>query len=174
MTNTSFLSITLAAATFTATTSFTAVPTNQRARSSALHLLPQQGSQLVAASNAALAQAQHDREHQSATATVKYEAKEDAELTVGRARELISRIFSLPSAIVRPSAMEITNVEFSSNENDDVVIYPVVGFRYVRVGDEYHALPTTSNAACQLRNLPGKQHESVFGWFSPACFLDRN
>lgn len=72
------------------------------------------------------------------------------------ARDFVSRIFSLPSNMIRREV-----------EGDaDVMYYPIVGFRFVQ--GHSRALPTTGcTAVC---HLPPSQ--PVFGWFMPACELD--
>ena len=139
----------------------------------ALHLLPTQGCQLAAASEAAL---------------VKEEAKkssiqntEEEQITpLNAAREVVSRLFSLPSEIMKgPSAslsvekeMDLPfNVITELSGEDDVVVYPIVGFTFVKHGDESKVLPTSTNAACSIDSYRKSRTEATYGWFSPCCKL---
>mmetsp|Transcript_7719 Transcript_7719/g.11048 ORF Transcript_7719/g.11048 Transcript_7719/m.11048 type:complete len:161 (+) Transcript_7719:176-658(+) len=119
---------------------------------SVLHLLPSQGKQLEAAwiastvpKNGAGDGSTHDPQV----------LQEKEEITpVSAARSFVSRIFELPSHLHR---------------EDDIVYYPIVGFRWVPCDkDGYRVLPTSSVASCRVPNLT---KEETVGWFSPACKL---
>jgi hypothetical protein len=106
-------------------------------------------------------------------------------------RSFASRIFHLPSSAIKKHphpTLEGLKENSGNGQNGvfpysfnpqrpsaegqqgDVVLYPIVGFRFCQ-GSEgpIRALPTKSNAACRL---PANRHEELFGWFSPACKLD--
>jgi hypothetical protein len=107
-------------------------------------------------------------------------------------RSLVARLFHLPSSsikshphpdveLIRPSHPPFPHSLIShairppqpspSSREGDSVLYPIVGFRFVRTHDgETIALPTTCHAACRLPLHVKK--EEVVGWYSPACKLD--
>ena len=91
-------------------------------------------------------------------------AKEEMETTFSR--RMVRRIFSLPSFLIGDKTE-------NNSEVDDVVVYPVVGFRWVAVESHgkrrLQVLPTTSKGACSI--LPPNNDEEPYGWFSPACRL---
>ena len=105
------------------------------------------------------------------------------------ARSFVSRVFSLPSHIIRghphPSLEGLSSASSSASSgeedsfdwdtaspDDDVVLFPLVGFQCDQDGpNHYRTLPSKSNAACRLRPA-GSEEEKVVGWFSKACHLD--
>ena len=114
------------------------------------------------------------------------------------ARSFVSRVFSIPSAVIKrhprqsdedltmlsASSQEATPFEalislpkslaqFASNnehEDDDVVLYPVVGFRFFMVDGKPSVVPTSSHPACRL--VPKQHEQEVFGWWTQSCKLD--
>jgi hypothetical protein len=112
--------------------------------------LPGQGNQLVAAYTAATCQ-----EEDQAVPVMDH--PED-DRTSAAARSFASRLFSLPSTLRKRS------------QNDDVVLYPLVGFKFVHHEDKFIALPTKSHMSCRLPSA--RNNEEVYGFFSPACSLD--
>lgn len=163
----------------------------------ALNLLPTQGAQLAAFARASGAAPPADaavaKAAPSSDPAIVNAAAENAPLIevsfetpteAAAARGIVSRLFSLPSivrgsagaaaAVGHPEMMVDMPVSFEADpagEGDDVVLYPVVGFRWVRDGDgNGHVLPPMEcRAACSLPNH--KKEEEVHGWFSKACHL---
>lgn len=125
-----------------------------------LNLKQGQGSQLVAAWNAAHPDEDNDEQdhaqHHETHTTIKH----------NKAREFVSRVFALPSSVIKRHP-------FPQSEGlKDVVYYPVVGFQYFKTKEgKSVAVPTTNcNASCSLH--PSLQEEPVYGWFtSAACPL---
>lgn len=153
----------------------------------ALNLLPTQGKQLEAAMNAAYVPASIDMEEEdifgdalSVSDCTKALEKQQKKMV---ARAFVSRVFSLPSSMIRrhphPNLEGLPNFIGSDRpktlfnhaydeERDDVVLFPLVGFRFV----QDRVLPTQSNPSCRLRNIGAMNGESFYGSFSPACHLD--
>ena len=163
--------------------------------SSHLHLVPEQGKQLEAAMNAAYARAELNQRNDGEATAI---ATAEATATVERpplsqsARSFVARVFALPSHIVRghphpnleglaaSSTTTAADMESSFHDwnndsvsdDDDVVLFPLVGFRCVQdAPNHYRALPSKTNASCRLK-APGSEEEVVVGWFSKACHLD--
>lgn len=108
--------------------------------SSTLQLLPHEGSELVAASQNVYTSSKDERINDDAIL-------QHAPVPIAKARTFVARVFSLPATLLHP------------HEEENVVLYPIVGFRYVK--GQSKALPTTSNPSCRL--LPRDQVE--YGWF---------
>lgn len=129
--------------------------------STSLQLKTNQGSQLVAAWNAAHA---HDDDEDDENHHHVHQQQSDKKQNAARA--FVSRVFSIPSSMIRrhPHPQE--------EGLEDVVYYPIVGFRFCPT-DETHsvAVPTTNcNASINL-HLEVDQ-EPVYGWYTPeACSL---
>lgn len=102
------------------------------------------------------------------------------------AKAFVSRIFgALPGAIMgrHPAAalVDIPREHLSSfltsteNSDDDVVLYPLVGFRFVHTDDDddsggaVKVLPTASNPACRIMTVPDQE---LFGWYCTSCPLE--
>jgi hypothetical protein len=141
--------------TFSGAEAFVAAPQSARQQTS-LNLLPCQGNQLKAAYDAATcksdeaapgAQGGYVEEHHGPAAA---------------ARAFVSRLFSLPSS---PESVW----RRKGKKQEDVVLYPIIGFHFVRSQGRYIALPTTSHAACPIHR---NQNEEIVGWYSAACELD--
>lgn len=116
-----------------------------------LHLTPEQGPQLVAAWNAACSHEDYDGDyHYEET----HHQEEEKSTNVKSARGFVSRVFSIPSNMIRRHP-------HPEEEGFDVVYYPIVGFQFVK--GHSRVLPTTAHATvCQLPStLP------VYGWFTP-------
>jgi hypothetical protein len=120
--------------------------------SSALHLLPSQGEALEAASNA----------FYGSEGMASSSAEGGVTTVASSSRSFVSRLFSLPSSMIKkhPKA-ELEGLPASKQQN--IVLYPMIGFQFVKVDDAYRPLPTNSNAACRLVNL---EQQEVYGWFS--------
>lgn len=128
--------------------------------STKLQLVPEQGKQLVAAFEAGCA------EHHEHPGT----AEETPIGTMDAAKSFVSRIFSIPGAIMgRHPAAEPALVELpaSRKTDNDVVLYPIVGFQFVNGGQQ--VVPTKTNAACRINNL---KDQEVFGWYTTSCRLN--
>ena len=114
------------------------------------------------------------------------------------AKAFVSRIFSLPGAIMgrhpaaAPALVDIPREQLSSfislsssnrgdgSSKDDVVLYPLVGFQFVSSSSDGGAgdgnngvvvkvLPTQSNPACRITTVPDQE---LFGWYCTACPLE--
>ena len=175
-----FLTLVLAAGKFQATDGFVPISVNHRSSLLSLQLIPGQGNQLVAAYNAATCKKIEDGQEQEANKEeetaggetiiqlVKPSApsKADDEPSSPASQSLASRIFSLPSALIgnRKSHKK-------SDKNDDIVLYPLVGFKLVHHDEKVIALPTKSHVACRLP-VSSRKDEDVYGWYSPSCSLN--
>ena len=115
--------------------------------SSSLNLLPSQGNQLVAHCNA------KEVVSEAGAVPIKVDKDMDDDDTTHK-KSLLNRIFHLPSI---------------KHPNDDVVYYPMVGFRFFK-GIE-SVFPTTSHVSCTMPTKSQKE-EKVYGWFSSSCKLD--
>jgi|EP00979_Chaetoceros_neogracilis_P017538 hypothetical protein len=131
----------------------------ESASGSALHLLPNQGCQLAAASAAALAnEAKQARVMNAPTGHA---------APVNAARELVSRIFNLPSEILK-----VPDNAVHTDAQDDVAFYPIVGFTYVKHEDKTMVIsPVNAKGAINIQNRKKTQEEEVHGWFSSSCQL---
>ena len=131
-------------------------------KTSALNLLPNQGCQLAAASAAALAKD---------TSQFK-----EVVSPVNAARELVSRIFNLPSEILKVpgDALDI-DIPFAlhhTNEGGDVAVFPIVGFTYVKLEDTMKVVPSVNaKGIINIQSMRKTRTEEVYGWFSPSCSL---
>ena len=172
----------------------------------ALGLTTGHAAQLVAASSAALAKQKAERgrieaEFEAGSAPGAGSSSSDgldasalademtslsapaATVAADAARALVRRLFALPPTAREGSAScpdgRGTGSGGRGPLHPDVVYYPIVGFKRVRVPsadggpDEYHAIPThhTVGASCAVPNLPPRMAEEVVGWFSPVCPL---
>jgi hypothetical protein len=143
------------------------IVTAHTTRSTVLNLVPEQGKQLVAAFTAASVK----KEAAATTSTI----HDDDNKKPGVAF-VLSSIFSIPGAILgRHPAAALVDVPREQlprdRRHEDVVLYPVVGFRFVKgaTGMSSNVLPTISKPACQLLHVPNQE---LYGWFTPACPLD--
>lgn len=151
--------------------------TQQRIASTALNLLPEQGKQLEAAMNAAYSQTSdlvEEEEKVAASTTATVVSQKHRKVA---ARAFVSRVFSLPSSMIRrhphPTLEGLPSFAQDSEEKRDVVLFPLVGFRFVQdEPNHYRVLPTQSNPSCRLRNTGKGEPEALFGWFSEACPLN--
>jgi hypothetical protein len=141
-----------------------------RTKSSSLQLLPGQGNQLVAASNAVYCK-EEEKQIEAATAAIH---SNDESIPVhsptAAAKSFAHRVFSLPSSMIKRHPHPKWEGFAPKQLEKDVVYYPVVGFQFVHTDGGDIALPTTGHAACQLNTQT--QTEDVVGWFSPSCKLD--
>jgi hypothetical protein len=134
------------------------------------NLLPSQGRQLAAYYNSHKP-IKHERGDKLRTDSEAIEPPapvsfNNSEMDMSVTRQLIKKIFQLPSLLVHHESEYITH--------KDDVLQPVVGFRWVAVESEdgettYQVLPPMGKCACLL---PKKnKDEELYGWFSPACQL---
>lgn len=139
-----------------------------RKQSIRLNLHPSQGSQLVAAWTASVDKSKITRENEERDLN---SDEEKNNKNVGgklmSARAFIAQLFAAEDHKFVPGLPT-----FTKEEEGDVVLYPLVGFRYVMVGpNEFRAVPTKSQASCILHNL-NQADEELVGWYSVACHLD--
>ena len=127
---------------------FAALPQTNTASTSALNLLPSQGNQLVAAYNAISVE-------NTDTAPIKVD--KDVSDSSNK-KNFLTRVFHLPP-IKHPG----------QKKEDDVVYYPMVGFRFFDGIDS--VFPTTSHVSCMMPTKKQKEEE-VYGWYSSSCKLD--
>lgn len=134
---------------------------------SAHYAHPNQGAQLIAAQNAAYA---HGTEK-------KKEVKESSSGVLLP----FEQMFSLASLGLRKREADCFSSAFppslfgsARRGEDDIVLYPVVGFRWVGVDCEskgskkYQILPMSLKASMPIMRIP---EEEVYGWFNPCCTL---
>jgi len=140
---------------------------------SGLNLVPEQGNQLVAAYTAALSKYQENHEDEDIL-------EEFDNTDVGSTnRNFLQRVFSLPSAskkvkVMAPTTTTIITSRPSSSSscddpNQEILLFPLVGFTFCRHGNQVVPLPTQSNLACRL---PPSKEGDVYGWYSPVCKLN--
>ena len=127
---------------------FATLPQSNTASSTAMNLLPSQGNQLVAAYNAISVE-----NTEAAPIQVEKDVSDTSEK-----KNFLTRVFQLPP-IKHPG----------QNKEDDVVYYPMVGFRFFEGIDS--VFPTTSHVSCMMPTKSQKEEE-VFGWYSSSCKLD--
>lgn len=127
-------------------------PAARRTSSSAMNLLPTQASELVAASSTVYRELHSEFDAQIETTVPKAP-------TSSAARNFVSRVFSLPSAMIKKHPYP------AAEGLDDVVLFPIVGCRLVRdAPDHFRALPAiVSNPSCRLPN----RKEQEYGSFAP-------
>jgi hypothetical protein len=156
--------------------SFTALPPTQKYGAifpSSLNLVPQQARELVAYSQAALAQkakesaskasmTSSDRRRSSSGSSADGSASEGSKSRLSVARSLMSRIFKSPK---NGSSTSLNSKGRQSEDgfdhSDAEVVYPLVGFKLI----DGHALPTKLNAACSLHLSQKGIEEQVVGYF---------
>lgn len=158
----------------------------------ALNLVPSQGCQLAAASAAALAKLEeekdesnsHKRDNDSTTASNSNLRPSDA------TREFVSRLFHLPFVSGKPSEevadLKIPGIHHESDtatttggtndHHNDVVLYPIVGFQYVKLQDgSTRGIPTINaspeKATCNFSAMNMSKQQPLHGWFSECCML---
>ena len=142
---------------FTVGTSAFPLVSKPTSASTKLFLKPSEGSQLAAAWEASCYK--HDDESDVTETTSPAPTNAIPVTSASAARTFVSRVFSLPSTLRHPS-----------DDDKDVVYYPIVGFQLYPDHEGHCAvLPTTSRASCRI---PASQTEVLFGWFSSACFLE--
>lgn len=123
-----------------------------------LKLVPEQGRQLVAFSQAALAQ----KAKESAS-----KASHLSSNSEGRLRKIVTRLLGVGGE-TRPLFIQDDLLDHMHHE-DDEVMYPIVGFNLV----DGHALPMVhQNAACQLHLQNTGIDENVVGFYSQDGHVD--
>ena len=176
--------------------SFTSVFNHKKSSLTRCHLVPSQGSQLIAASCAALSEKKrskeksHTKDPNISKTDVSITSKSTVTSTItgidntaeansmSVARSFISRLFHTPST---PSTYEnaLSSLPSTLFENDQTLLYPITGFRWVATDDldfpqdnkkkKYTAIPTTCTASCNIQSIRQTQIQDAYGWFSPAC-----
>jgi hypothetical protein len=166
------LSATIVAVFISITEAFThSISGNPCTQSSTLlSLLPNQGCQLAAAAAAASASKDATKEVLSSEEKLLLETPNNA------ARELAKRIFSLPSQILRTpqdGGSDSFPFEVIADHESDVVVYPIVGFTYVKLDNgDIRAVPSpNAKGACNIDSIHKSRTLPTYGWFSPACQL---
>lgn len=145
----------------------------------AVFLKPKQGKQLEAAFNAAYTP-NKDQVGINDAPVVPGDAEGNAlhELRsspTSAALSFVQRVFSLPSSMIKrhphPKIEGLPTLprESADSFHDDVILYPVVGFTFVRDAKGHcRALPKLPNPSCRIY----ASQEPLYGWFSPACTLN--
>jgi hypothetical protein len=157
------LLLTLCLALSASTTDAFATQRPQRYSTVSLNLSPDQASDLVAASNAQY-RPRDDDDYLTAPAVPVTPAPTNA-------RAFAARVFSLPSSLIKrhPHPKSEGLPVLTTSSLDDYVMYPVIGFQYVRDSPGHcTALPTVSVASCRLPILD----EPVYGWYGAASVLE--
>lgn len=144
------------------------------ASTTSLNLHPEQGSQLQAAWNAAVAKAR-SLDESSTEGSMPVTTKPSATINASNAaRSFVSRVFSIPSALIgrHPHpAMEGFDDHFPTTGHEEgVLLYPVVGFQFVP-DSECHSsvLPKATAPCCRIHD---SRNEDLVGWWSAGCYLD--
>jgi len=179
----------LLASCYVPTHSFTPTSCTPTTKSStALHLLPSQGCQLAAAFAAASAKEEDNTQHRDPNSLDNRSSSDiidgsHPELSAQSitptqaAREFAWRVFSIPSHIIPNGALPNP---FDHNEvcidekQDDVVLFPIVGFTFVKgENEEVIVLPSPdgSGGACNIDSVRQTKELPLYGWFSPCCKL---
>jgi len=181
---------------YVSTNSFTPITCTPISQSNtALHLVPSQGCQLAAASAAASVKEEDNPQHrdQKLLSNGSFPDQIDSsppELSgqsitpTQAARVFVSRLFSIPSHIIpngtSNSQQSWLQNPFEHNEacldevQDDVVLFPIVGFTFVKgENEEVQVLPSPNGAggACNISSVRQTKEAPVYGWYSPACQL---
>ncbi len=147
-----------------------------------LNLVPKQGCQLAAAQEAEFAKKK-----------LKQSDEEKQIHPTDAARELVSRLFNKPFGNSRthpqnsgkpkefqPSLFKIPGIYDEQNDgskdHDDVVLFPIVGFQYVKLQDgTMRGIPTINaspeKAVCSFAAKNKSMQQPVHGWYSQCCFL---
>lgn len=145
-------------------------------------LVPEQGCQLAAHTAAMLAKKESEARLSLPSSsilsdkTLEEDIIETATTPTNAARELAKRIFNLPSELLRTS-VDSNSKDFPftviADHQDDEVVYPVVGFTFVKLDDNsMKAVPSpNTKASCDIDTLKASRTLPVYGWFSPACRL---
>lgn len=148
--------------------------------SSQLNLRPTQGPQLIAAYNAAYCDKKTDEDEAMISNNNKSNEEPNRPQGIAAARNYVGRLFSAPSSLLHPQAEGVADgwasfvnpideLNHHATEEDDVVLYPVVGFCLTTFQNGVRALPTISHPACRLHD---QHNEVIYGWYSPACRLE--
>lgn len=151
----------------------------------ALYLVPSQGCQLAAASAAALAKQEEERqEMKESTITSRTTISDSSAQNLhpsDATREFVSRLFHLPpfaskSQATEQFASDMKVLNDKNHDHDDVVLYPIVGFQYVKLQDgSTRGIPTMNlspeKAACNFSAKRMSEEQPLHGWFSECCML---
>lgn len=150
-----------------------------------LKLLPTQGAQLFADGTSVyddlvIANSQLTRRDQDSSQDDGHEeythfpstANYEGSFHHRSSRSLVSRFFSLPVSLRHPKEHTIVSQKFKdeeTSETDQIVYYPLVGFRLVHPCNEQdgtvmRALPTVANPSCLLHYAT--HAEPLYGFYS--------
>jgi len=159
----------------------------QRQTDTALHLVPSQGCQLAAY---AYANMEHHDQYGENVAQKALEIDNDHShpsdgiTPTQAAREFASRLFSIPSQInsshethtswITDPLQSASESSTFQNDNEDVVLYPLLGFTFVKTDDGKHvrALPSpNASGVCNIKSLQDTKESPLYGWFSSCCYL---
>ena len=158
------------------------------------NLVPEQATQLVAASTASLAnKGIQQTEENTLLPEITGENALDIETSendkrgkngnVATARSFISKIFNSPSHQGKEDygfgALSSQLFQNTKDKDENILLFPIVGFRWVAVDDanaegkkRYVTIPTSCNASCNFKANLQTRTEETFGWFSPCCKVD--
>ena len=157
--------------------------------SSTLHLVPSQGCQLAAATTAALAKQELEREQREESSRQATDTKIAAESLGNRhsirpsdaTREFVSRLFkksqnSFDFTIPAMHGGPLSSSNDEDHKKDDIVLFPIIGFQYVKLNDgSIRGIPTINaspeKVSCNLDAMQMKMTQPEYGWFSPCCQL---
>ncbi len=164
----------LALLALSATTEAFAPAAAQSGTPTALNLLPNQGCQLAAAAAAAQCTKKENKSFEEEGKQTKSKSK--TATPTNAARELAKRIFNLPAQVLKvaeDSSSKGFPFEIIADHELDEVVYPVVGFQFVKLeSGSMRAVPSPNAVgACNINSIHQSNTQPVYGWFSPACRL---
>ena len=105
-------------------------------------------------------------------------------------KDLVDRLFSLSALGLRrresdiniaslfPSDLFDTSNRFGRNVVDDIVLYPIVGFKWVATDEEHisdlklQVIPFSTTQVSMPVMLAQQRDEEIYGWFQPVCNKD--
>jgi len=168
----------LLATCYVSTHSFTPTTCTPITKSStALYLLPSQGCQLAAASAAASVKEEdhniiNNRSSPDLIDGNHPELSAQSITPTQAARVFAWRVFSIPTHIL-PNGASNNEVRIDDKQ-DDVVLFPIVGFTFVKgENEEVQILPSPDGSvgACNIDSIRQTKELPLYGWFSPCCKL---
>jgi hypothetical protein len=157
-----------------------------------LNLVPKQGCQLAAAAAAAFAK-QNENLVAEEEKTINNNNNHQNLNPTDATREFVSRLFHLPFGKGSSQSeqdeevvidFKIPGIQESSSSNnsntnnshDDVVLFPIVGFQYVKLQDGHiRGIPSSNaspeKAVCNLDAMNKSMNQPTYGWFTYCCTL---
>jgi len=172
-------SILLAAAVVGCTdAAFVVQPSQGTTKTTALHLLPSQASDLVAASNSVYQPKEdfdegdwQDFQVETGAKQPQGQVQEVGLPATTAARAFVSKVFNIPSSNIQKHPHPISEgLHALAKAQEDATVgelFPITGCRLVQdAPDHYRTLPSMkhTNPSCRLPNLK----EELVGWFRPA------